>query len=341
MGFEPWRPRREWHSPRPQEDVKPADEDVIRTLAEIEKASTYLPSATSDTPAHPGLAAPTGPRPSGVAGARALAIALGAAIGFAIVGRNFISKQAFDGSTRKGSARATSGSPFNPAMQSEAEQLLQRSAAGEARVADQVLEQSPGWTGTTRRTPKSEESVGVMLNAPDRHVREAALRAEMALDGVTVDDAGFQMARNSVRNPTYRVWGLWMLGALGNHGVNAEQATKLIGEYLADSDANVRAAAVNALALVGTEETIPVLLDRFRNDASPVVQERAACSLAESGMYTHQQRMMAAASFVGWLDDSTLSAAQRAWALHALRDISGKNLGESASAWREWYAGAR
>jgi hypothetical protein len=30
--------------------ISPADEDVIRTLAEIEKASTPLPSATSDTP---------------------------------------------------------------------------------------------------------------------------------------------------------------------------------------------------------------------------------------------------------------------------------------------------
>lgn len=344
MGFEPWRPHREWHSPRPENDLKPADEDVIRTLAEIEKASTPLPSATCDTPLHPGLAgSPTVPssRITVTASLRGLAIVLGAAVGFMMIGLNFVGKQAWSGNPGRASGRVGTRSALNPDMQLGAEQLLQRAAAGDVGTAEQVLEESPAWTGKTQRTPKSEQSIGVMLNLPDRHVREAALTAEMALDGVTVDDSGFQMVERSVSNPTYRVWGLWMLGALGNRGVHTEQATKIIGAYLADSQVDVRAAAVNGLALVGTDETVPILLDRFRKDGSPVVQERAACSLAESGMYTHEQRMTAAASFVGWLDDSTMSTAQRAWALHALRDISGRSLSENSSAWREWYAGAR
>ena len=84
-----------------------------------------------------------------------------------------------------------------------------------------------------------------------------------------------------------------------------------------------------------------MMLDRFRNDPSPVVQERAACAIAESGMYTHQQRMTAAASLVGWVDDSLLSAQQRAWNFQALHDISGQNLGNDSAAWRTWYEGAR
>jgi len=71
------------------------------------------------------------------------------------------------------------------------------------------------------------------------------------------------------------------------------------------------------------------------------VQERAACSLAESGMYTHEQRMTAAGSFAGWLDDSLLSAPQHEWTLHALRDISGRNLGTDSNAWRQWYSESR
>jgi hypothetical protein len=54
-------------------------------------------------------------------------------------------------------------------------------------------------------------------------------------------------------------------------------------------------------------------------------------------MYTHAQRMVAAASLVGWVDDSLLSQQQRSWAAQALHDISGQNFGSDAAAWRNWY----
>ncbi len=99
--------------------------------------------------------------------------------------------------------------------------------------------------------------------------------------------------------------------------------------------------ALTSGSRVGPDETIPVLLDRFRNDPSAVVQERAACDLAQSGMYTQAQRMTAAASLVRWLDDPRLSAQQRAWTPQALRDISGKNLGSDSAAWKSWLDTAR
>jgi len=234
-----------------------------------------------------------------------------------------------------------SRSSLDSSLQTEAEELLQRVAAGDAAAADQLLRVSANWTGKTRRTPKSEQSIGVALNLPDLHAREAALQAELALDGVTVDEAGLKFVEQSVDNPSSRVWALWMLGALGNRGVDPIHTTKAIGAYLTDTQVDVRAAAVNGLSLVGTEETIPMLLDRFRNDPSPVVQERAACALAESGMYAHPLRMMAAGSFVSGLDDSLLTPVQHEWALHALRDISGQELGRDAGAWRVWYNGQR
>jgi HEAT repeat protein len=118
-------------------------------------------------------------------------------------------------------------------------------------------------------------------------------------------------------------------------------AAKIIESYLNDPDPNVRASAVDGLAFLATDETIPMLLDRFRNDPSAVVQEPAACALAESGMYTHQQRMVAAASMVGWLDDSLLTQQQRTWTIQALHDISGQSFGADSAAWRHWYDGAR
>jgi len=336
MGFEPWRPK-SWHSST--EDLKPADEDVIRTLAEIEKASTPLPLATSENPFQ-AQARPNSPAAVNAAW-RTAAIAIGAAAGFAIIGLNFLNHPGSTGQSRRGSARVISRSSIDPARQAEAEQLLQKLSTGDTAAADQVLAVSASWTGKTHRTPASEQSMGAALNLPDLHIREAALQAELALDGVTMDDSGLKFVERSIEDPQYRTWSLWMLGALGNRGVDPVHTTKAISSYLADAQVDVRAAAVNALSLVGSDDTIPPLLDRFRNDSSPVVQERAACSLAESGMYSHNSRMTAAASFVSWLDDSSLTPAQHEWALHALRDISGQDLGRDTTAWRAWYEGAR
>ena len=289
----------------------------------------------------------TAPRVSGgtrrppSAAASSVVVALGAAVGFVILGLNFLYQHPSTGQARRGRARVISRSSLDPALQTEAEQLLGKAAAGDTGAADQVLLQSPNWTGKTHRTPKSEQSIETALNLPDLHARQAALQAELALDGVTVDDAGLKFVEQAVGNPSQRVWALWMLGALGNRGVDPMHTAKILGTYLTDPQVEVRAAAVNGLSLVGTDETIPLMLDRFRNDPSPVVQERAACSLAESGMYTHEQRMTAAGSLVGWLDDSLLSAPQHEWTLHALRDISGQNLGTDSSAWRQWYSGSR
>src|SRR5262249_12616285 len=99
MGFEPWRPK-SWHAS--SADCKPADEDVIRTLAEIEKASTPLPSATSDNPFQ-AQARPNSPAAVNAAW-RTVAVAIGAAAGVAILGLTFMDRPPF-GETRRGSGR--------------------------------------------------------------------------------------------------------------------------------------------------------------------------------------------------------------------------------------------
>ena len=172
-------------------------------------------------------------------------------------------------------------------------------------------------------------------------VREAAIQAVLAMDGIPANEAGLDMIKRTVGNRDRRAWALWMLGALGNRGVDPIHAAKIIESYLNDPEVGVRVNAVNGLALTATDDSIPMLMDRFRNDPSPVVQEAAACAISESGMYTHAQRMVAASTLVAWLDDSLLSPAQRNWALHALRDISGQDVGTNSAAWRQWYESAR
>lgn len=236
-------------------------------------------------------------------------------------------------------SRSSGKTVGDPALQAQAEGLLQRVAGGDIAASAQVLAQSEAWVGKTERTPKAEQWIATSLNRPEMDIRQAAIRATLTMDGVHVNQAGMSLIEGSVGNPTHRIWALWMLGALGNLGVNPDHAVKIITAYLTDTDANVRAGAAEALALAGTDETIPTLLDRFRNDPSPVVQERAACGLAEAGMYTQAQRTSIAGTLVDWLDDSRLSPQQRMWTVQALRDISRQNFGTNSAAWHKWYEG--
>ncbi len=238
-------------------------------------------------------------------------------------------------------AQPKAGPISNSPKQAEAEELLQRAAANDSAASDQIFVQSATWIGKTERTPRADQLIVAALNSRNMHTREAAIQAQLAMDGVPVNQAGFSTSEQAVANPNQRRWGLWTLGALGNRGVDPEHAAKIIEAYLSDPDMNLRVSAVDALALLGSDETVPLLLDRFRNDPSPVVQEQAACGIAEAGMYTPEQRMTAAGSLVDWLDDPGLTPQQRGWTLQALRDISGQNLGTDSAAWRQWYEKSR
>jgi HEAT repeat protein len=337
MFFDPSRPA----GPTPGKSnagIHPTDEDVVRTLFEIEKASTPQPKPAASV--EPEAVFSGASRGLLWLQATAVAAALGV-LGYYYAGSRVASLTAGFNSSRNRVGRTAVSRTVDRSAQAEAEQLLTRVAAGDSEAADQVLAQSPNWTGKTTRTPTADQQILTALNLPNLHAREAAVQAELALDGVPLSDAGLNMLERAVGNPSQRIWALWMLGALGNRGVDPVHTAKIIGAYLADTDVTVRASAVNGLAILATDETIPMLLDRFRNDASPIVQERAAYGLAESGMYTHEQHMTAAATLVGWLDDSTLSAGQRAWAALALRDVSGQHFGADSAAWRNWYESTR
>ena len=245
-----------------------------------------------------------------------------------------LSKAAASQMLTRDSSADTAASP----LQRQAESLLARASSGDESAAQQVLAQADAWTGKTRRTPRSDQSVDACLYSKNLQARAAAITALLAFDGVPRSAAGFATAEHAVGKPNQRAWALWTLGALANRGVNSTHAASVIESYLADPDVRTRATAIDGLSLVATDETVPMLLDRFRNDPSPIVQERAALDLAVAGMYTHPQRMAAAAKLVDWVSDPVLSVPQRAWAVHALDDISGKNFGANSAAWKSWYA---
>jgi hypothetical protein len=327
-----WKP--EFSAPQPKPGTplpQPTDEDVVKALVEIQNASS-APTPTADSPIHV-VAEPSSPKWVVVAAALAM-IATAGYIGKQQVQQ--LAKLAGSRVTKRASTPAMTG----PA-QLAAEQLLKVVASGDTKAADEVLAHSSEWTGKTQRTAKSEQLVTIALNSPDLHIRQAALQAEIALDGVTLDEAGSTYVKSVLGNPQQCTWALWMLGALANRGIDTDHNAKIIETYLADPDVTVRAASVDALGIVATDETVPMMLDRFRNDPSPVVQERAACGLAQSGMYTQAQRMTAARNLVDWLDDSLLTQQQHGWTVQALSDISGQHLGNDVAAWRRWSDGIR
>jgi len=94
------------------------------------------------------------------------------------------------------------------------------------------------------------------------------------------------------------------------------------------------------LAYLGTNETIAPLLQAFHDDPSPMVRERAACSLAQSGMLTQEQRHSVIPHLLDYADDTSLDPQTQGWVYQALRDISGKNLPNDSSSWRNWYSSA-
>jgi HEAT repeat protein len=75
----------------------------------------------------------------------------------------------------------------------------------------------------------------------------------------------------------------------------------------------------------------------MHDDPSPLVRERAACALAESGMFTPEQRMTAVPQLLIYADDPALDAQTHAWAFQALSDITHQHLPNDSAMWRNWY----
>src|SRR5262249_1147504 len=124
---------------------------------------------------------------------------------------------------------------------------------------------------------------------------------------------------------------------LGNRSVDSQRVTQILIGHLTDAAPEARHWAVEGLAVVGSDDAIGPLLKTFHDDPSPMVRERAACSLAQSGMFNEQQRRSTVPTLLDFADDPSLDEATHMWVFHALRDITGQTLPNDATAWRNWY----
>jgi HEAT repeat protein len=223
--------------------------------------------------------------------------------------------------------------------QQQAERLLERAINHYEGAAEWIEKSVDGWRGSLKLTPQLNTLITSGLNAADLRVRACAIEIDLAALNLektpeTVDN--LILALESQRAAIFS--NLWSLGLLGNRGVEPERVFQALLKYTRDGEVKVRYWAVEGLAYFGTDATVEPLLNIFRNDPSPEIRERAACSLAQSGMLRQSQRMKAVPALLNYLEDPAIDPTTHQWVLQALGDISGESLGDSVAAWRSWYS---
>ncbi len=222
--------------------------------------------------------------------------------------------------------------------QQQAELLMDATINRDARAALLVTERAQHWRGRLKLTPELTGTLQTALNEHDLRARAAALEVYLAVYNVSKTPRSAAHLREVAQSdPKSRGWALWMLGALGNRGIEREAALATLLAHLHDSDEQTRYWTIEGLAHLGSDGTIAALLDEFRNDPAKQVRERAACSLAESGMLTHEQRMNAVPGLIGMTQDDSASATTKQWAFQALGAITGETFGTDSTAWQEWW----
>jgi len=240
-------------------------------------------------------------------------------------------------------AKASPGELERQRPQKQAEMLLARAVSRNDGATDQIQAHVDSWRGKIKWNSQISQLTTVALNSSDMSVRASGIEVQLAAYGLAKNEPtvnGLVREADS-GDHAQKIWALWALGLLGNRGVKTDRVVQVLTAHLQgpakDSDEDSRRWAVEALALLGTDSTIAPLLDTMHNDPSALVRERAACSLAESGMLTHEQRMTAVPQLINYSDDSALDPQTHAWAFQALHDITKQPLPNDSAAWREWY----
>jgi HEAT repeat protein len=224
--------------------------------------------------------------------------------------------------------------------QAQAQLLLERSINHYDGANDQIAARVESWRGHLKLNQNLNSLITTALNANDLRVRAAAIEVDLAALGVAKAPESLERLWQQAQSgpQTQRVWALWELGLLGNRGVDPERAAQALEGQLHDPNPEIRHWTVEGLAYLGTSETIEPLLRTFHDDPSPMVRERAACSLAQSGMLSQEQRRMVVPKLLDFAEDASLDAQTHGWVYQALRDITGQNLAADAAAWRNWYS---
>jgi HEAT repeats len=281
----------------------------------------------------------------------ALALFLAAAIGVILAilvsrpGSAHTSWPGFANLFPSGSPASAAPTTANPRQldrlkpQKQAEALLELAVGHSDGAVEQISSRVDRWQGKLKWDSQMATLTTAALNSNDMRVRESGVEVELAAYGLSRNSASLGYLLRSAESPDHsqKIWALWALGLMGNRGVETARVVQVLTAHLKDTDEESRRWTVEGLAVIGTDESIPLLLTTMHDDPSPLVRERAACSVAESGMFTHKQRLSAVPQLLNYTADATLDAQTHAWAYQALGDITKQRLPNDPAAWRSWY----
>jgi HEAT repeats len=224
--------------------------------------------------------------------------------------------------------------------QNQAELLLERAINHYAGATDQIAARVNSWRGRITLDDRLNSLFVTAINSDDLTVRAAGIEIDVAARNLSKASATIDrlepVARSGEQGP--RVNALWDLALLGNRGTDPDHVADILLLALQDENVNIRYWAVEGLAYLATDAAIAPLLDVLHDDPSPMIRERAACGLAQSGMFSAAQRRTAVPHLLDFAEDGGLDPQTRTWVFQALRDITGQTLPHDAAVWRRWYS---
>ena len=227
--------------------------------------------------------------------------------------------------------------------QHQAELLLERSINHFQGANEQIVARVDRWLGRITIEGRLNGLFTTALNSDDLRVRAAAIEVNLAGRKVAKNVASVDRlepaARTGEQGP--RANALWDLALVGNRGIERERVERLLLDASHDPNVNIRYWAVEGLSYLATDGAIEPLLTIFHDDPSPMIRERAACGLAQSGMLSAAQRRTAIPRLLDYADDGGLDSETHKWVFQALRDITGQSLPHDGAAWRQWYHSQR
>lgn len=224
--------------------------------------------------------------------------------------------------------------------QLQAELLLERAINHYRGANDQIAARVDGWRGRIKSEGRLKDLFITAINSDDLTVRVAGIEVNIAARNLTKDvstvDRLEPIARSGEQGP--RANALWDLALVGNRGVEQDRVADILLSSIHDDNVNIRYWAVEGLAYLATDAALTPLMDVFHDDPSAMIRERAACGLAQSGMFSASQRRTVVPRLLDFSQDGSLDAETRTWVFQALRDITGQSLPHDAAQWRQWYA---
>ena len=224
--------------------------------------------------------------------------------------------------------------------QQQAERLLQYAISHHTGATDEIKARVKGWRGTIATTTAMATLLDVARNGADLRVRAAAIEIELAVANMakTAGQVDELLARIA-QSPKDSRWETYMLGLLGNRGVETARIHDALRALAQADEQMVRYQAYAAIANLGTDESVADLVAAFHHDRSADVQiNGGGCGLAHCGMLTRAQRMMGVPGLLEMVEDKLLDSGIRTYAYKALREITDENLPDDPQKWREWYA---